>query len=429
MGGTASKAKKANGTTANDAVAVDSDSELSELGDSDVGSQDTADGINVGADGKKAKTEARISGPNGKKAVVAKVTLGEGKEGKAVRNKKGDGGSQASVFKAQGKTKDKGKNTADKNGEPKPRPKPKKIVVPVDPPIFEKVDTRLGREEAEQRMIVSRIINKAGQILMLGQLREFCTRFRSALNLPDRMLGPLDDFDRPLTESTARLIAGGLLDVVREELEKSGLEPDVGLYFMILHCHADRSQLIDTIVRYREEIRYYADLARFSVIINDLLKPLKLRLPPSIASQDRRANANNAAMRSLLDLEDDQVAPTWATESSGPSRRTAASRIPLPWEVVRMLLALADCALPMAKIRAEVDRTTLENEVKRKAASDLKKETTRWEAKSKKLGEARVRCKSAAETRANKDAVSVFLGNIDPVLMTRRRSSRNGNTA
>lgn len=53
----------------------------------------------------------------------------------------------------------KGKGGAKEGEVKKPRPKAvKKPEIPVEPPVFDKVDTRLGRVEAEQRMAVIRLL-------------------------------------------------------------------------------------------------------------------------------------------------------------------------------------------------------------------------------------------------------------------------------
>jgi hypothetical protein len=55
----------------------------------------------------------------------------------------------------------KGKGKADQdlvsNGSLTVKPTPKKIEIPVEPPEFEKVDTRLSLDEADQRMAVSSV--------------------------------------------------------------------------------------------------------------------------------------------------------------------------------------------------------------------------------------------------------------------------------
>jgi len=70
-----------------------------------------------------------------------------------------------------------------------------------------------------------------------------------------------------------------------------------------------------------------------------------------------------------------------------------------------MLLALAERTLPTLKIRAELDASTGEFELRRKHGSQQKAEVAKFEGSRKKLMEAGVKAKSAAETRANKEAV------------------------
>lgn len=57
-----------------------------------------------------------------------------------------------------GTGKDKSKDAEGKAKIPRAKPVPKPEV-PVDPPIFEKVDTRLGREGAEYRLMVSHFLH------------------------------------------------------------------------------------------------------------------------------------------------------------------------------------------------------------------------------------------------------------------------------
>ena len=71
-----------------------------------------------------------------------------------------------------------------------------------------------------------------------------------------------------------------------------------------------------------------------------------------------------------------------------------------------MLLAVAERTLQTQKMRADIDSTSGEAEERRRHANGHKKETTAWEARKKSLAEAKVRCKSAAETKANKELVS-----------------------
>ncbi|ORY32872.1 hypothetical protein BCR39DRAFT_464322, partial [Naematelia encephala] len=263
------------------------------------------------------------------------------------------------------KGKGKGKQTVK---EKKPRAKPKKQEIVVEPPIFENVDTKLSREEAEQRIY----------------LREYLNRFRPVLSFPERSLPPLDDFDRPLTEASVRSFAGAMLDVIREHLEWAGGD----------------EYLADTLMRHRDELKYYADLARFATIFNSLVEPLNLRLPIVIEPPQR--DTNESAIRTLLDLPDDEPVPAWAADS-GPSRRTGASRLPQPADVIRMLLALAERTLETPAIKVDIDITAGESEVRRKYADAVKRAVASWEPRRKKLSEMRIRCKTAAETKANKE--------------------------
>ncbi|EIW70475.1 hypothetical protein TREMEDRAFT_28462 [Tremella mesenterica DSM 1558] len=313
----------------------------------------------IGEDGvkkvKKIKTEEeRAKAKEAKAKVKVEKTEAKGtpKKKKAKRDKTAEG----STVKG-------------KDGEKKQRAKPvKKPVAPVEPPTFENVATRLGREEAEQRI----------------QLREFVVRFRTILGVPERWLGPLDDFDRSVTEAGVRAIAGGMLDLIKDEYEMSGIDSE--------------RKTLDVLIRLREELRYYADLARFSSVITSLTLPLGLRLPP--APEDRRS-MHVSAVRQLLNLEKDESPPSWS--DVGPSRRVGTSRIPQPTEVVRMLIALSERCLQTPILRANVEQFSKENEDRRKHASLMKKEMINWETTKRKLTEARVRCQTAAETKANKE--------------------------
>jgi len=115
-------------------------------------------------------------------------------------------------------------------------------------------------------------------------------------------------------------------------------------------------------------------------------------------------DVNEAQVRALLDLNPDDPTPAWALEA-GPSRR-AASKVPQPAEVVRMLLAMADRAALTPTIRAEMESTTGESEARRLHASSTKKANADWEAQKKKLGAERVLCKTATETKNNKAKAS-----------------------
>ncbi|WWC70160.1 uncharacterized protein I206_104108 [Kwoniella pini CBS 10737] len=268
-----------------------------------------------------------------------------------------------------GKSTPKRGRPAAKDGEKIVKPKPD--IIP-EPPVYQKVDTKLGREEAEQRIM----------------LREYLFRFRSVLSFPERALPPLDDFERPLTESSVRLFAGAMLDVIKEELQNS-----------------EDEELNSTLFNVREELRYYADLARFQAIYNLLSEPLNLRPPPLVI--DQRAEANESALRAILDLDENQPPPAWAAEyTAGPSRRTGASRIPPPPEVIRMLLALADRTLSTPKIRGDMESSVPDIDVRKKHASAVKSEVATMETKKKKLQEARLKCKTAKETNAIKEEYS-----------------------
>lgn len=163
-------------------------------------------------------------------------------------------------------------------------------------------------------------------------------------------------------------------------------------------------KVIEIVEQYREELRYFADLARFANAFKNLTGPLDLKLPSAIIPA-ARGTANAQAIRALLDLDDDTSPPAWA--DVGPSRRTGASRLPQPEEVVRMLLALAERTLSTPAIRADLAWEAPENEARREHLRAHKKENERWEVCKKKLAEARVLCKSAAATKANKEEVSL----------------------
>ncbi|OXG19615.1 hypothetical protein C366_02470 [Cryptococcus neoformans Tu401-1] len=310
------------------------------------------------------------------KAAPKKKATKVAKEPKEKKAKKANGETKKQTKAAgkmkekapKGTSKDKKTKEAEPRDAPKPKPRAKKPEVIPEPPIFEKVVTRLGHEEAEQRMA----------------LREFLWRFRQILSIPERSLPALDDFDRPITESNVRLISGALLDVIKDELEASKDEND--------------EDLKETLFNFREELRYYADVPRFASIFQSLTEPLGLELPP--APFDGRAQANEAALRSLFDLGDDQPAPAWATELSVPSRR-GASRMPQPSEVVRMLLALVERTLTTPKIKNSMESFAFETQVRKEHANLLKKEQTAWEKRKQKLQEERLLCKTAAETKAN----------------------------
>ena len=140
---------------------------------------------------------------------------------------------------------------------------------------------------------------------------------------------------------------------------------------------------METLRHHREELRYYADLARFNTIYANLEEPLDLQLPRSTAHDD-------------LD----------PVELDVSSRRAGASRLPSPAQVVRMLLAFAERTLSTPIIRSDLDSQTEENAMRRQHLSATKRENTAWDIKKKKLEEARGKSKSAADTKLTKQTVS-----------------------
>lgn len=327
--------------------------------------------------GKKTKTAAK------KRAETkAKATL---KTKAKAKSTKADPKNKAKNAKdAKSKT-TKTKLAKGKTADTKVKPAPKKKVVPEPPhPEIKNVDTRLSFEEAEQRMFVSLTMEYSA--MANQQLREFVVRFRGILGLPDRSLAPLDDFDHPLPETTVRSVAGGLLDLIINDGGRSlGTSPD----------------LIETIEDLREELRHYADLRRFAKIFSEIQEHFDVKLAPEPSNESRERNER--ALREILDLEEGDATPTWATEA--PRRgRVAASRIPSATEVVRMLIGLCDYVIELDAVRQDMDPNwqNSEAEYRREAARLTREENKRWEAEKKKIMAARVRCTSAAATRANK---------------------------
>jgi hypothetical protein len=102
-------------------------------------------------------------------------------------------------------------------------------------------------------------------------------------------------------------------------------------------------------------------------------------------------------MRALLDLGDDEAVPGWT--DAAPSRRAAASRVPQPSEVVRMIIALINSAIHSPRIRAEMDPGVFDFEARQRNFKQLKEEKGRWDGEKKKLGQERVLAKSAAQTK------------------------------
>jgi hypothetical protein len=114
----------------------------SSLTDEEMGGQTSKVGESSKTTTKPKKVKDGVKKPTNKVDGKVKVKAKEvkGKEKTAVKGEK-----------AKGKAKD-----VPKNGEKKVRAKPtKKPEVAVEPPVFEKVDTRLGRVEAEHRIMVS----------------------------------------------------------------------------------------------------------------------------------------------------------------------------------------------------------------------------------------------------------------------------------
>ncbi|KAL1411450.1 hypothetical protein Q8F55_002406 [Vanrija albida] len=313
------------------------------------------------SDVEQPKPKAKKARPSGAKDAKS-TPKGKGKDAKSTPKGK-DSAKKGKAAKGKDVKEVKGKAEAKPKEKKPPAPKPV-AEKPVDPPAFEKVDTRLSHEEAEQRMY----------------LREFVFRFRGLLGIPDRNLGPLDDFDRPLSEASVRLLAGAMLDFIREERELTWDEDTV-----------------DLVQNSREELRYYADLARFSTIFNNLSDVLELELPPAPETAQER---NDRAMRALLDLGEDEAVPGW-TEAA-PSRRTAASRVPQASEVVRMIIAFINSAIHSPRIRAEMDPGVFDFEARQRNFKQLKEEKSRWDEEKKKLGQERVLSKSAAQTKVNR---------------------------
>lgn len=108
------------------------------------------------------KPQKQVDGSKKSKVDTAKVAAKKGAAtAKGKKQEKADKtASGKSDGKAKGKVKTKPKDSKagskekDKGKKPKAKPE-KKPEVPVDPPIFEKVDTRLGRYEVEHRIMVS----------------------------------------------------------------------------------------------------------------------------------------------------------------------------------------------------------------------------------------------------------------------------------
>lgn len=72
-----------------------------------------------------------------------------------------------------------------------------------------------------------------------------------------------------------------------------------------------------------------------------------------------------------------------------------------------MLLSMAERTLATSQIRADLEWAAPENEARRVHAREQKKANDSWEAKKKKLIEARVQCSTPAQTKANKETVRI----------------------
>ena len=134
--------------------------------------------------------------------------------------------------------------------------------------------------------------------------------------------------------------------------------------------------------QYREELRYYGDLARFATIFDILSASLGLKLPRST-----------------------NVPSSYPIELDAASRRTGASRLPFPALVIRMLLAIAQRALETPIIRIDLDSQVEENALRRQQLSAVSREMKSWESKKKKLEEARAKSKSGTATKEAKSQV------------------------
>jgi hypothetical protein len=170
-------------------------------------------------------------------------------------------------------------------------------------------------------------------------------------------------------------------------------------------------QIIEIVDKYREELRYFADLARFANAYKHLEEPLNLRLPKTILPLTS-GQANATAVRNLLGLPANESLPEWAIDA-GPARRTAASRLPSHHEVIRMLLAFAERTLSTPALRADLVWEAPENEARRVHARELKKENEDWAKVKKGLMAAALQAKTAAATKTNKEKVSLSRGKAD----------------
>ncbi|BEI85492.1 hypothetical protein CcaverHIS002_0508930 [Cutaneotrichosporon cavernicola] len=342
----------------------------------------------INADGPEPTTKSRadmfdmtnghLSDVDAPKAPGSKPPPKKAKTKETAKSKAATKKTATKEAKKTAKTKEKEvPKKAAKKEVPKEKPAPPRVVWPKsDPPDIANVDTRMGREEVEQRMY----------------LREFVCRFRELLKLPDRSLGAFDDFDHPLGETTVRQVASAFLGLIGH---------NGGMTVRKFYVDSYEPEMDSEIEDLREEMRY-ADLARFASIYQQVADMLDLKMPPDPTSAARERNEK--AMRALLDLGADDEAPAWAMEA-GPSTRRGASRLPAPNEVVRMLLALVEYVMHLDIVRFQMDPNvgySAGDEI-RKMSTEQKEEAKRWDAEKKKLNAARVRAKTAADTKAARE--------------------------
>nr|ODN80163.1 hypothetical protein L203_05971 [Cryptococcus depauperatus CBS 7841] len=300
-------------------------------------------------------SNVKIKGPKGNIKMVRKKAVRKRPAENTATKKDVKTGKPIKRKSNKGKTKSKPKAEQTRDSERIP-----------DGPIFARMSTKLGHEEATQRMA----------------LREFLWRFKQILYIPERSLSALDDFERPITESNVKLFAGGMLDLIRDELEVASTEEDIQ----------------DMLFNLREELRYYADLSRFASIFHALSEPLHLTFPPELPNL--HSQTDNATLRELFGLDNTQVASAWSFELPGSSRRSA-SRTPQPSEIVRMLLALAVRTLSTPKIRGDMELFSDEINAKKQHAAETKRENLDWDKKKQELLNAKLLCKTAAQKKAS----------------------------
>lgn len=340
---------------------------------------------------KVTKTKAKPAAAP-KKAAKATTKKPKATPAKAASKTKAAPAKKGKEKEVKKKGKEAAKETKKVTKKPPLKKVPERIVFPVvEPPILHPAETRMGREEAEQRMFV----------------REFIVRFRHVLNLPDRALGPLDDFEHPLGESTVRQVFGALLDLIIADGGRS-----YGQDFMIF----------EDVEEQREELRQYADLARVAQVYHAIAEDLQLQLPTDPYKEAKERN--DRAMRALLDIGEGESTPAWATDNA-PTRRTAASRLPSPAEVVRMIIALINYTMELEAVRQDMEQAYHFSigDVLRTMYQAQKAEGARWEEEKKKLNAARVRAKSAAETKKAKEKVRLSLDFADAAVHCSREGA------